>query len=107
MASSLLLHILHLRALVTYKPTTNSAEAFMPPNGNMLCACLLLWAIQRLPPTLIMNLQFVLWGRLTMALQGQANPGGFGEIYMEIKVCRSVSSFLLENRWAVVATQAH
>lgn len=34
-----------------------------------------LWGIQRLPPTLIMNLEFVLPGSLTMALKGQANPG--------------------------------
>lgn len=38
-----------------------------------------LGGIQRLPPTLIMNLEFVLTGSLTMALKGQANPDWFGK----------------------------
>lgn len=32
-----------------------------------------------MPPTLIMNLEFVLPGSLTMALEGTANPDGFGK----------------------------
>lgn len=32
-----------------------------------------------MPPTLIMNLEFVLPGSLTMALKGKANPDGFGK----------------------------
>lgn len=39
----------------------------------------MLQGIERLPPTLIMNLEFVLWGNLTMALERQANPDGFGK----------------------------
>lgn len=37
----------------------------------------MLWGIERLPPTLIKNLDFVLQGNLTMALEEQANPEGF------------------------------
>lgn len=59
--------------------------------------------IQRLPPTLIMNLEFVLTGSLTMALKGQANPDWFKKkkkIYMGIKVCCLVACWLPWNRWA-------
>lgn len=56
----------------------------MLPNSIICCiiCCLhtsVLRGIQRLPPTLIMNLEFVLQGSLTMALKGQANPDGFGK----------------------------
>lgn len=45
----------------------------------------MLWGIQRLPPTLIMNLEFVLPGSLTMALKEKANPDGFGKEWREEK----------------------
>lgn len=88
----------------------------------MAICCLhtsLLWGIQRLPPTLIMNLEFVLPGSLTMTLKGKANPDGFGKEWREekegeekktytgIKVCCLVARWLPWNRWASEALWAH
>ena len=65
--------------LVIYEPTMNNGLRLLCYQIAICCLhTSVLWGIQRLPPTLIMNLEFVLRGGLTMALKGQANPDGFG-----------------------------
>lgn len=63
-----------------YEPTLNNGLKLLCYQIAICCLhTSVLWGIQRLPPTLIMNLEFVLQGSLTMALKGQANPDGFGK----------------------------
>ena len=91
-----------------YEPTMNNGLRLLCYQIAICCLhTSVLWGIQRLPPTLIMNLEFVLRGGLTMALKGQANPDGFGgkkkkreKIYTGIKVCCLVARWLPWNRWA-------
>lgn len=101
--------------LVIYEPTMNNGLRLLCYQIAICCLhTSVLWGIQRLPPTLIMNLEFVLRGGLTMALKGQANPDGFGgkkkkreKIYTGIKVCCLVARWLPWNRWASEALWAH
>lgn len=66
--------------LVIYEPTMNNRLRLLCYQIAICCLhTSVLWGIQRLPPTLIMNLEFVLQGSFTMALKGQANPDGFGK----------------------------
>lgn len=68
--------------------TNNEQWALCFSSYQIAICCLhtsVLWGIQRLPPTLIMNLEFVLPGSLTMALKGKANPVGFGKEWREEK----------------------
>lgn len=65
--------------LVIYEPTMNNGFRLLCYQIAICCVhTSALQGIQRLPPTLIMNLEFVLPGSLTMVLKGQANPDGFG-----------------------------
>lgn len=64
--------------LVIYEPTTNNGLRLLCYQIAICCLHTCgLWGIQRLPPTLIMNREFVLRGNLTMALEGQANLNGY------------------------------
>lgn len=66
--------------LVIYEPTMNNGLRLLCYQIAICCLhTSVLWGIQRLPPTLIMNLEFVLGGSLTMPLKGQENPEGFGK----------------------------
>lgn len=95
--------------LVIYEPTMNNRLELLCYQIAICCLRIsVLWGIQRLPPTLIMNLKFVLQGGLTMALKGLANPDGLGKkIYTGIKVCCLVARWLPWNRWASEALWAH